>query len=74
MAKLMSRQDAAALGKTRYYTGVPCTRGHYSIRITSTGACVECGKEYRTTEKHKEYMRDYNKRIRESLKRNQAEA
>lgn len=39
---LISRDDAARTGMTRYRTGVPCKRGHIVDRFVSTGGCVEC--------------------------------
>lgn len=68
MLKLLSRNTAAKTGSTRYYTGIPCIRGHDSVRVTSTGACVECKKERRSTKENVSYMRDYNKRVRVVLK------
>lgn len=37
-----TRAEARSLGATRYFTGVPCTRGHVTERVTTTGKCVEC--------------------------------
>lgn len=37
-----ARHQAAREGKTRFYTGTPCRRGHDCERYTSTGGCVEC--------------------------------
>jgi len=28
-----------------YFTGKPCKRGHYSLRITSSRECMDCGRE-----------------------------
>jgi 5-methylcytosine-specific restriction endonuclease McrA len=39
-----NRADAKAQGATHYFTGLPCTRGHVSLRKTK-GTCVECMKE-----------------------------
>lgn len=36
------RFEAKALGKTRYFTGKPCKRGHISERVTCDGKCIEC--------------------------------
>lgn len=33
---------AKELGDTRYYTGIPCHRGHDSWRKTSNGVCAKC--------------------------------
>lgn len=42
MPELISRKDAKAAGLKRYFTGVPCKRGHFDERRTSNGSCVEC--------------------------------
>lgn len=42
MFELISRQDAAAQSRTRFYTGRPCRYGHDAQRYVSTGGCVAC--------------------------------
>ena len=42
---IFSRGDAIAAGKTRYFTGKPCKRGHVSERMVSTLTCVHCKQE-----------------------------
>jgi hypothetical protein len=44
---LITRQDALAQGLKRYYTGVPCKRGHVAEKYTSKGSCVECVSAYK---------------------------
>ena len=39
-----NRAEAKAQGVTHYFTGLPCSRGHISLRKTK-GVCVECMKE-----------------------------
>ena len=39
-----SRAEAKAKGAKQYYTGVPCERGHLSIRATK-GTCIACRRE-----------------------------
>lgn len=39
-----SRSEAKALGVRQYYTGKPCIRGHYAMRITK-GNCTRCMRE-----------------------------
>lgn len=39
-----SRQQAKAEGIKQYFTGLPCDRGHISVRSTK-GTCVECRRE-----------------------------
>lgn len=38
-----TRQDAKAQGAKEYFTGLPCTHGHISPRLTK-GTCVACRK------------------------------
>lgn len=42
MFEIISRQDAAALGRKRFYTGRSCKYGHDAQRFVSTGGCVAC--------------------------------
>ena len=39
-----NRAAAKAQGAAQYYTGVPCSRGHLSLRATK-GTCIECRRE-----------------------------
>lgn len=41
----VTRKEALQHGKTTYFTGKPCGRGHIAERYASTGQCVECVKE-----------------------------
>jgi 5-methylcytosine-specific restriction endonuclease McrA len=47
---LLSRADALATGRTRYFTGLPCVRGHISERTTSSTQCVQCVRESKRAE------------------------
>ena len=40
--EIISRNQAFAEGKTRFYTGRPCKNGHDCERYTSMGGCVNC--------------------------------
>ena len=42
---IISKNDAAALGYSRYFTGKPCLRGHISERQTANSTCIECRNE-----------------------------
>lgn len=42
-----ARSAAKAAGKTRYYSGKKCPKGHDSERMTSCGGCLECMKIYK---------------------------
>lgn len=46
MAIQISRAEAKAQRVPRYFTGQPCVHGHVSERFTSSGACMECMREY----------------------------
>jgi len=39
---MIARDEAKALGLTRYFTGVPCKYGHISQRLVSNQRCVDC--------------------------------
>lgn len=39
------RAAAAAAGQKRYFTGIPCPKGHVAERFTVGGQCVECNHE-----------------------------
>lgn len=54
--KLPTTQKAAiAAGSTRFNTGKPCLRGHYSDRDTVVGDCLQC-RTARSKEKRKAIM------------------
>jgi hypothetical protein len=40
--EIFTREAAHLAGKQRYYTGVPCRKGHLTERYVSTGACLTC--------------------------------
>lgn len=44
VAKSPARQTALKRGKRRYFTGLPCKRGHIAERLVSTYVCLECAK------------------------------
>lgn len=65
---MISRSEAKAAGKTRYYTGKPCPNGHVTERMVSNYKCVQCmrdkdAKDGRILARHKTY-RDNNKEKR----------
>lgn len=41
----LSRVDAKAKGLTRFYTGLPCGRGHIVERLVSNRRCLQCANE-----------------------------
>lgn len=45
--EITSRQEAAALGLSKYFTGKECRKGHVAERYVSSGACIGCIEEER---------------------------
>jgi hypothetical protein len=39
------RYQAKQEGRTTYFTGLPCKKGHISDRETETGTCIHCKRE-----------------------------
>lgn len=39
---VISRHEAAVMGRVFYYTGRACKHGHYAQRYVSTDGCLEC--------------------------------
>lgn len=60
-------QEAQARGDKRYFTGLPCSRGHVAERMTSNGTCVECAYAHRRA--HSEYDRTADAKRRGTEKR-----
>ena len=48
-----SRSEAKATGAKQYFTGIPCDRGHISLRVTK-GTCIACRREDEKQLRHKE--------------------
>ena len=40
-----TRRQAFRAGRSKYYTGKPCKRGHSAPRYVSSGVCCECHAE-----------------------------
>lgn len=40
-----TRKQAFIDGDARYFTGVPCSRGHDSARSVNSGVCCACNRE-----------------------------
>lgn len=53
---ISSRKQAYYEGKSKYYTGVPCIRGHSGMRYTNTGACCGCISVYSQQKRSKSYQ------------------
>ena len=59
---IIKLSDARLLGLRHYYTGLPCIRGHVSIRQVKGAACLECKKEQQY-----ERMKDPLKRAKHNV-------
>lgn len=66
---LVSRKTAILLGFDSYFTGVPCSRGHISLRGTKRRVCLSCEQQYREERKEDiaEYKRQYYMKNKEKL-------
>ena len=47
--KIITKKEAISQGLTKYYTGKPCKRGHYSLRYVKDYRCVQCQSETMAT-------------------------
>jgi hypothetical protein len=58
--KIIQYKEAKTKGLKRYFTGIPCCRGHMVERLTSTRGCIMCNriheKKY-SSSKHGKLMR-----------------
>lgn len=65
---LISRTDAARSGLTRYFTGLPCARGHIAERLVCDYSCMACNREKSAAERAKNPEK-VRRRVRESYQR-----
>lgn len=59
---ILTRQQALAIGFSRYFTGRPCKNGHIAERYTAGRSCIVCTKEgnQRKSKEHRsEYWKKY---------------
>lgn len=52
--KTITRKMAVEQGLYKYYSGIPCKRGHVDLRITKTYACMACLREYANAHRQRE--------------------
>lgn len=63
--EIIDKKEAKNLGLNKYYTGVPCARGHLSERRTHNGDCVQCSldrskeKREKNRDEYLAYLRDW---------------
>lgn len=58
----VTRADALAAGKTRFYTGKPCKHGHLSERTSANGGCIACNAATALSLYYNESSEDRKKR------------
>jgi 5-methylcytosine-specific restriction endonuclease McrA len=72
--KIISRDDARAIGLSLYFTGKPCGRGHIAPRFVCNWACRDCNngevrrRPGRNYDERLAYMRQWNRDHREIQK------
>src|SRR2546430_2060064 len=61
---VICREDALRDSLTTYFTGLPCKRGHVTLRQTSNKECRECSRlrSKRRYENNKEKAKEENRR------------
>jgi hypothetical protein len=59
LAEVISRSDAKARGLKKYFTGVPCPRGHVAERYVGSRQCVECLRVRNATPEYKAFRKKY---------------
>lgn len=75
----ITRSAAVSAGRNRYFTGIPCKRGHTAERLVATGNCIECvalkDKERNGRPDRRAYFLEYSRRpeVRERMKPRDAE-
>lgn len=64
--KILSRKAAKTAGKTHYFTGRPCSKGHVAIRRVSNSSCSVCeletSKRTRNPDTKRAYDKQYHKK------------
>ena len=61
-APIISREAARASGAKRYFTGLPCPKGHVCERFVARGQCLMCNDEYQRS--HRQNCREACRRHR----------
>jgi 5-methylcytosine-specific restriction endonuclease McrA len=59
----VSRNDAKAAGMLRFFTGVPCRKGHIDQQLVSNRICMECDR-IRANEAHRRNPEAHGERSR----------
>jgi len=68
MPESLSLQEARALGRKTYFTGLPCRAGHVAERRVNNSSCCECIKAWslRYASAHREQVRTTTRAWREA--------
>ena len=65
---IISRTEAVQKGLKRFFTNIPCKRGHVAERLVSSRVCLECDREDKITRNKKPEIknlrRQYNQQYR----------
>lgn len=59
MLQIVTLKEAKHKKLQKYYTGIPCKKGHVALRLTSTRRCVECNKINTSSVEKYIYNKDY---------------
>lgn len=66
MMNIITREDAIKNGLQKYFTGKYCKNMHLSERYTKHRNCIQCGIDYREKEASKQWLKEYNKKRRQT--------
>jgi hypothetical protein len=56
--EIISREQAAALGRKTFYTGQPCKHGHVAPRYVTNAGCLDCVSKWRKAGAKNPYSHD----------------
>jgi len=61
--KAGARKAAQLAGLKHYFTGVPCSNGHVSNRLSATAQCVDCARMYsrQWAKNNRQYFRKWER-------------
>lgn len=65
MPEIISCKEAVERGLKRYFTGDPCKYGHVSERRVQKRRCIQCEREWSTSEKFREIRASSREKNRE---------
>lgn len=62
--QIISRKKAKEIGSDFYFTGKPCSKGHYSIKRTKWKTCIACEKSVENQNRIKKWQEDNKDRVK----------